>query len=86
MPEHDPGSHRNLAAAAALDVYGEGLPRVGEPHMSKIAKSRKTYVRDLPGHRPEIMIEVGKNEAVNVRAAEQLGLVGSAEVERADAA
>jgi len=54
--------------------------------MSKIAKSRKTYVRDLPGHRPEIMIEVGKNEAVNVRAAEQLGLVGSAEVERADAA
>jgi hypothetical protein len=54
--------------------------------MSKLPKSRKAYVRDLPGQRPEMMIEVGAHEAVNARAAEQLGLVSSTEIERADAA
>jgi hypothetical protein len=41
--------------------------------MSKPPKSRKTYERFLAGQRPETMIEVGANEAVNARAAEQLG-------------
>jgi hypothetical protein len=51
-----------------------------------MSKSKKTYVRVIDGQRPEIMIEVGRNEAVNLRAAQQLGLISSSEREYAETA
>ena len=52
----------------------------------QMSKSKKTYVRVIDGQRPEIMIEVGRNEAVNLRAAQQLGLISSSEREYAETA